>query len=106
MAGADFTPRRDWLAPAFVALLVNSAYLAAAPSATLFYYGNVGLHVALGAVVVIAAGFRLVARRWRLPGTALAGVAVAGAGAAAGVVLVIVGATRQHQSLLVAHIVL
>ena len=105
MAGG-FTLRRDWLAAAFVALLVNSAYLAAAPSATLFYYGNVALHVALGAVVVIAAGFRLVARRWRLPGAALAGVAVAGAGAAAGVVLVIVGATRQHQSIRVAHIVL
>ena len=106
MAGADFKPGRDWLAMAFVALLINSAYLTAAPSATLFYYGNVALHVALGAVVAIAAGFRLVARRWRLPGAALTGAALAEAGAAAGVVLAIVGATRQHQSILVAHIVL
>ena len=85
MSGADFKPGRDWPAMAFVALLINSAYLTAAPSATLFYYGNVAFHVALGVVVIIAAGFRLVARRWRLPGAALAGVAVTGAGAAAGV---------------------
>ncbi len=106
MSGADFKPGRDWLAMAFVALLINSAYLTAAPSATLFYYGNVAVHVALGAVVAIAAGLRLAARRWRLPGAALTGAALAEAGAAAGVVLAIVGATRQHQSILVAHIVL
>jgi tetratricopeptide (TPR) repeat protein len=104
MARPVFTPGRDWLTIAFVVLLVNSAYLTAAPSATLFYYGNVALHVALGAIVAIAAVLRLVARRLKLTGTALTGAAIAGAGASVGVALAMVGATRQHQSILVAHI--
>jgi tetratricopeptide (TPR) repeat protein len=104
MAGPVFKPGRDWLAIGFVVLLVNSAYLTAAPSATLFYYSNVALHVVLGAVVAIAALLRLVARRLPLTRATLTGAAIAGAGAAVGVVLAMVGATRQHQSIFVAHI--
>jgi tetratricopeptide (TPR) repeat protein len=104
MGGSVREPRRNGLAVAFVVLLVNSAYLAAAPSATLFYYGNVALHVVLGAAVAIVAGLRLLAGRWRLTRPALAAAAIAGAGAGFGVVLAIVGATRPHQWLLVAHI--
>jgi tetratricopeptide (TPR) repeat protein len=104
MARPVFNSRRDWLAMAFVILLANSAYLAAAPSATLFYYSNVALHVGLGAVVAVAALFRLVARRLPLTKTALTGAVLAEVGAAVGIVLALVGATRQHQWIAVAHI--
>ncbi len=104
MARLVFKPGRDWLATAFIVLLVNSVYLTAAPSATLFYYSNVALHVMLGAIVAIVAGVRLMRRRLPLSRAALTGVAIAGVGAAVGVVLAIVGATRQHQAILVAHI--
>ena len=36
------------MATAFGALLVNSAYLAASSSPTLFYFANIVLHIALG----------------------------------------------------------
>ena len=38
---------------AFVALLINSAYLAATASPTLFYFANVVLHMGLGVVLGI-----------------------------------------------------
>jgi len=37
-----------------VVLLANSVYLAAVASPTLFFYGNVALHVSLGVVVAAA----------------------------------------------------
>ena len=104
MGGSVRDPRRNWLAIAFVVLLVNSAYLAAAPSATLFYYTNVALHVVLGAGVALVAALRLVTRQLRLTRPALTGAAIAGAGAAFGALLTVLGATRQHQWILVAHI--
>jgi hypothetical protein len=45
-------PPRGLLA-AFFLLLVNSAYLAAFASPTLFYYGNVAGHAFLGVVLLI-----------------------------------------------------
>ena len=36
-------------------LVANSAYLAAVASPTVFFYANVALHVALGAIVAVAA---------------------------------------------------
>src|SRR2546425_1331107 len=100
MGGSVLESRRNWLAIAFVVLLVNSAYLAAAPSATLFYYANVAVHVVLGAVVAVVAGVRLVTRQLRLTRPAFTGAAIAGAGAAFGVLLTVLGATRQHHSIL------
>ena len=44
-----------------VALLLNSAYLVAAPSASIWYYLQVGLHPLLGIILALA----LVPRRFR-----------------------------------------
>src|SRR5882724_12654146 len=43
-----------WSAIAFLVLLLNTAYIAAFASATLFYMGNVLIHLALGAALSIA----------------------------------------------------
>ena len=39
----------------FVALLLNASYLASYAHPTLFYFGNVLLHVALGLALLLAA---------------------------------------------------
>ena len=41
----------------FLFLLVNSGYIAAYPSATLFYMGNVVAHLAVGLVLMGAAAW-------------------------------------------------
>jgi tetratricopeptide (TPR) repeat protein len=86
------------------ALLANTAYIASSAAPTIFYMGNVLLHVVLGAVVSVEAARvlyrdRTIAREFR-------GALVLGAVAAAlGGYLVVVGNTRPHRSLLYAHIV-
>ena len=88
---------------AAVLLLVNTVYLAGWPSATLFFYGNVALHVVLGAIVtILAIAYRASSRgRWPLAASAawLALIACAGAGGW----LTAVGATRAHSAALAAH---
>jgi tetratricopeptide (TPR) repeat protein len=94
------------LAGAFLVLVLNSAYLAARADATLFYFANVALHVALGAGVLVAAS-RVLPRAWApLPGWLRASVAVLAVGAALGLVLTVTGATRPYRGLLIAHIAL
>jgi len=90
----------------FLVLALNSLYLAARSDASLFYFANVGLHLALGLAVAAAAG-RLVRRHWAsLPGL-LRAAAVAFAGASAfGAFLMVVGATRPWRWALWTHIVL
>jgi Tfp pilus assembly protein PilF len=83
---------------ALALLLVNSAYIAAFPSATIFYVGNVILHLALGLVVMVAAGVAI--RRYPREG----GVFLA-AGLPA-LYLVIRGNTLDHRWILWLHIVL
>ncbi|MBV8202584.1 MAG: tetratricopeptide repeat protein [Acidobacteria bacterium] len=101
-------------------LLINTAYIAAFPSPTLFYMGNVVLHLALGLALTVA-----VVRLWRrAPAAAGAGAAPRagenelGAGspagsaaawllviaAAAGVALAVAGNTTPHRWLLWTHI--
>src|SRR5271169_3447165 len=48
-----------WIAALFLALLVNTGYIAAFSSATIFYMTNVLGHVVLGAVLAIALLFIL-----------------------------------------------
>ncbi|HXO30542.1 MAG TPA: multiheme c-type cytochrome, partial [Thermoanaerobaculia bacterium] len=101
----------------WLVLLVNTAYIAAFPSPTLFYMGNVVLHLALGLALTLA-----VVRLWRRgrpAGTAAAGgergpAAGSPAGraavwllviaAAAGVALAVAGNTTPHRWLLWTHI--
>jgi tetratricopeptide (TPR) repeat protein len=49
----------DWVAMLFLALVVNTAYVAAFSSPTVFYMSNVVAHVFLGVVLTIAALFIL-----------------------------------------------
>jgi tetratricopeptide (TPR) repeat protein len=98
-------PRRAFLVAGAV-LLLNSAYLAAFASPTLFYYSNVALHVLLG-VVLLGLGVRWLFR-WRasLSAPAMVSASLLVAGGAAGLALSFTGATRAWRWLLVTHIVL
>ena len=90
--------------PAFIALLLTAAHLAAAPSASLAYFANVALHPLLGLVLVGA----LVREAWRRPWTgnvpAAAGVGLLAAGLALGLAVAAVGVTRQTAWLLQIHV--
>ncbi len=89
---------RKWLAVCFLLLLVNTAYVAAFAQPTVFYMGNVLLHVALG----LAAFFLLWLSRLAFSRFTLAIFSVA---AGLGVFLIFSGATRQFHSVVLAHIV-
>ncbi|MBS1856987.1 MAG: tetratricopeptide repeat protein [Acidobacteria bacterium] len=80
-----------------VLLLVNSAYLVAFPSPTIFYVANMLLHLALG--IVLLAGAVVVVRRYPRESGA---ILVAGA---AGLYLAIAGNTLDHRGVLWLHIV-
>jgi tetratricopeptide (TPR) repeat protein len=94
------------LAAAFLLLVLNSAYLAARADATLFYFANVALHVALGFGLAVV-GVRTLPRAWAgLPAWVRAGLGLLALGAGLGLILTITGATRPYRGLLLAHIVL
>jgi tetratricopeptide (TPR) repeat protein len=85
------------------ALVANSAYLAASAAPTLFFYGNVALHVALGSVMaVLAVAYGLKTRHRWIHGAAIVWVAFLAA-AASGVWLAYLGASRANQRVLHAH---
>ncbi len=81
--------------PLLIVTVLNAAYVAAAPSATVFYIANVVLHLALGAATVIWLAFTY-RRSPKLIPLALAGVL--------GVYLIFAGATTDHRAILWAHI--
>jgi tetratricopeptide (TPR) repeat protein len=85
----------------WLVLLVNTAYIAAFPSPTLFYMGNVVLHLALGLALTVA-----VVRLWRRdrPAGAAAAVWLLVIAAAAGVALAVAGNTTPHRWLLWTHV--
>ena len=87
-----------------VALLLNSAYLVAAPSASIWYYLQVGLHPLLGIILALA----LVPRRFRRERTtgplAATGLGALAVGLLLGLTVVVLGATRQYAVVLHAHI--
>jgi Flp pilus assembly protein TadD len=92
-----------WLGGTFVGLLLNTAYLAAFASPSLFYFANVALHLILG-VVLTALGLRWLRQRgWRLPLAAAAAVVLLAIGAGAGLAVSVVGATRAYRWLLDIH---
>ncbi len=80
-----------------LALLVNTAYIAAFASPTIFYMGNVVLHLALGVALAVASFWFI--RRMPVAG-ALFLIA-----AALGVYLAVAGNTTPHRRVLEAHIV-
>src|SRR5258708_23073835 len=93
-----------WVATIVFAL--NTAYLAAFASASLFYFVNVVLHMALGlglAVVLLPA----LGRTWRETGLFLrVAAAVTALGALTGIAIMIVGAASPFPPLLPIHIAL
>jgi tetratricopeptide (TPR) repeat protein len=86
--------KKSWL---LALLLANTAYVAALPSATIFYVGNVLLHLALG----LAACAVLI---WQWRRSPRAGLLLAAA--LLGGYLVIAGATTDHYWVLWGHILL
>jgi tetratricopeptide (TPR) repeat protein len=95
-----------WLAALFVLLLLNSAYIWAFASPTIFYVTNVLLHVGLGLGLAIA-GAIWSRRMGRLPAIALAALGVStalGLWLAAGAWTYTGGATRPNAPIVWAHI--
>jgi tetratricopeptide (TPR) repeat protein len=96
--------RNTRLIAAAAALALNTAYLAASADPSLFYYGNVVAHIALGVGLTYVAARRLAQRRFVLtPGT-IPAAALLGLGAITGAVLAVVGATSPWRLLLQVHI--
>ena len=92
-----------WVAIAFLVLLLNTAYIAAFAEASVFYMGNVLLHLALGLALSIAVVF-LIARNADLRrniSTALGFFLIA---FLAAVYLVAAGNIREHRWVLWVHI--
>ena len=98
--------RERILAVTLLGLGINSLYLAARADASLLYFGNVLLHVALGLASTAVLG-RLARRHWGALGAAWRLSAIAfGLGAALGAALLFTGATRPFRPLLYAHVAL
>jgi tetratricopeptide (TPR) repeat protein len=86
---------------AFLVLVLNSAYLALRAEPSLFYFGNVVLHVGLGLGLAVVAA-RRVGRN--LPRLLVAAAPFLAAAAVSGITMLIVGATRPYRWILKAHI--
>jgi tetratricopeptide (TPR) repeat protein len=85
------------LAFIFVLLLLNTAYVAAFPSPTIFYEGNVLLHVVLGLIAAIGLVWLFKPQTWVPAGFFLGSLIF-------GLWLIRFGATRPNQWALVLHI--
>ena len=91
-----------WVAVLFLALLINTAYVAAFSSATVFYMSNVLAHVVLGTALAIGAIFVLRGNGWlRRAPLAFGFLYLA---CALGAVLVYTGNVRANSWMLWSHI--
>ena len=100
----QFDRLQKWLAISFLVLLLNTAYIGAFASPTVFYMGNVLLHLALGFVFSIALVIAIARNSDLRRGVTLALPLLALAFAAA-TYLVVAGNLREYQWALVAHII-
>jgi tetratricopeptide (TPR) repeat protein len=88
----------------YLVLLVNSSYLAAYADPTLFYFGNVALHLVLGVVVmVVFAVYAFKRFRQFSPAMKLA-VLLLAVSAALGLFMMRFGATRPYRWALYSHV--
>ena len=85
---------------------LNTAYVAAFASASLFYFVNVVLHFTLGLILAVAFGVRFLRTRTRLPLVVLVPSVILALGVAVGVMIVVVGAAGRFRWLLPLHIAL
>ncbi len=102
----DPADRRVWLTAAIALLLINTAYLAAAASPTIFYFSNVVLHIGLGLVMAFVLARAYYRRRDQIPPLLQVFVLLLAAGTLAGAAIVVVGAYGGHRWLRPAHIAL
>jgi tetratricopeptide (TPR) repeat protein len=93
-----------WISAGLAVLVINGAYLYSFDSPTLFYVGNVLLHVALGLVVLAGLLFTL-PRFHRLSALGKLALGLLALGGSLGLVLIITGTTRPYLWLLWGHIV-
>jgi hypothetical protein len=92
-----------WTAILFAVLLINTAYLAAFASPTIFYMTNVLLHLGLGLALAVA----FVLLLWRDPGLRRGLIPAAVLlllGTAAGIWLVVAGNVTQNRGIFWAHV--
>ncbi len=94
------TTWRNWILGAFLLLLLNSSYLAAFASPTLFYFANLLLHVGLGALLLLAA----IPLLRKVRGVWLGPALVLGVCALLGLYLVVEGNLVAMRPVLVAHV--
>jgi tetratricopeptide (TPR) repeat protein len=92
-----------WIAVLFLVLLVNTAYLAAFATPSIFYMGNVLLHLVLGVALAIAAAVLLRRRPDLRNGMTLA-LALFGISLAAGLWLTVAGNVLANRWILWTHI--
>src|SRR5260370_18785491 len=88
----------------FLAILINSSYLAAYADPTLFYFGNVVLHLLLGAVLAVSFGVFIVKRLRTFSLPMLLSSVLLSMSAVMGFYLMIFGATRPYRWALYVHI--
>ncbi|HEV2853745.1 MAG TPA: tetratricopeptide repeat protein [Thermoanaerobaculia bacterium] len=93
-----------WTAILFVVLLVNTAYLSAFASPTVFYMGNVLIHLVLGLALAVGFGL-LLARRPDLRSGLLPAAALFFLALLAGVWLATAGNVLQNRPVFWAHVV-
>src|SRR5882762_2085504 len=88
----------------YLVLLVNSSYLAGYADPTLFYFGNVALHLILGVVLTVAFATYAFRRFRQFSRTMKLAVVLLAVGAALGLFMMKFGATRQYRWALYSHI--
>ncbi len=101
MTNTPILPKSRWaplLAGGLVTLLLNTAYLVAWPSSSLWYFTHVILHPLLGAVLAIATLVLALRHGRRLLAFGV------GLGLLTGLAVLWVGATRQNQLVLGVHV--
>src|SRR5436190_14512053 len=88
----------------YLVLLVNSSYLAAYADPTLFYFGNVALHLMLGVIIsIVFAGYAR--RRFNhFSLTMKLATLLLGVSAVLGLFMMRYGATRQYRWALYSHV--
>jgi Tfp pilus assembly protein PilF len=97
------TTWRNWLLAGFLLILLNSSYLAAYANPTLFYFGNLLLHVVLGALLLVAT-IPLLRSLGGAKASWMGPVVVLGACALTGLYLVAEGNLAAMRPVLVAHV--
>lgn len=88
----------------FIVLLLNAAYLWAFADPTLWYYLQVALHPILGVLLAAGVVWSVIPGPWGRGLLGRAGLGVSAAGLAAGLVILVTGATTPYRTIVDAHV--